>query len=108
MINCIWEKDYQGLYDFDSKEIRKQLFTFTHDSLLLTLAGRKTVKPTSPADYKPEVLKHAAFEVTRRQNNYKIVPIYIESEQFTVQKLLWLVIRSVPTHVPRERFSATR
>ena len=45
------------------------------------------------------MLKNAAFEVIRKSNYYKILPIYIDSEQYTLQKLLWLVVKTVPHHV---------
>jgi hypothetical protein len=37
--------------------------------------------------------------VVRRANYYKILPIYIDNEQYTLQKLLWLVVKTVPGHV---------
>ncbi len=29
MVNSVWLKDYQGLFDFESKEVRRQILTLS-------------------------------------------------------------------------------
>ena len=44
-------------------------------------------------------MKFALFDVVKRPNYFKVLPINIENEQYTIQKLLWMVIRTVPQQV---------
>ena len=41
-------------------------------------------------------LKSALFRLSKKDNFYQIHPIFIESENYTLQKLLWLVVASTP------------
>lgn len=44
-------------------------------------------------------MKSALFEIIRKANYYKLMPIVIENEQYMTQKMMWLVVRSVPHQV---------
>ena len=41
-------------------------------------------------------IKSALFRVVQKENHYQIHPIYLESENYTLQKLLWLVVSTLP------------
>jgi hypothetical protein len=44
-------------------------------------------------------MKNCLFHIVKKQNYFKIFPIYMESEQFTLQKLLWMIVRTLPKQV---------
>ena len=45
------------------------------------------------------------FRIAQKDNYYQINPIYVESENYTLQKLLWLAVSSLPNkkHILQER-----
>jgi len=50
-------------------------------------------------------LKNSIFRIVLKPNHYQIHPIYIEGETYTLQKILWLVVGSLPNklHCLQER-----
>jgi hypothetical protein len=43
MVNYVWQRDYQGLYDYDSKEVAREAYSLSSHSLVLQ-GQRKTVR----------------------------------------------------------------
>jgi hypothetical protein len=43
MVNYVWQRDYQGLYDYDSKEVAREAYSLSSHCLVLQ-GQRKTVR----------------------------------------------------------------
>lgn len=55
MVNYVWQKDYQGLYDYDSREVIRECYSVKTSSLVLYGKERKILKEVSQSDYREEV-----------------------------------------------------
>jgi hypothetical protein len=52
MVNYVWQKDYQGLYDYDSREVTRETYCIKANSLIIYDKERKIVKEVAAGDYK--------------------------------------------------------
>lgn len=43
MVNYVWQRDYQGLYDYDSKEVARETYSISSHCLILQ-GQRKVVR----------------------------------------------------------------
>lgn len=44
MVNYVWQRDYQGLYDYDSREVAREVYTINTRSLVLHGREKKTIR----------------------------------------------------------------
>ena len=44
MVRLTWEKDYQGLFDYDSKEVTKKIYTVDKNSIIMNEGQTTTIR----------------------------------------------------------------
>ena len=44
IVHTVWLKDYQGLYDYDSKDLRKQVLTVSDHSYMFTEGEKRYIR----------------------------------------------------------------
>jgi hypothetical protein len=55
MVNYVWQRDYQGLYDYDSREVAREAYAIAAHSLVLQGRERKAVREVGEGPVGEEV-----------------------------------------------------
>jgi len=55
MVNYVWQRDYQGLYDYDSREVARETYTINSHSLVLQSREKKTIREIGDSRASEEV-----------------------------------------------------
>ena len=55
MVNYVWQRDYQGLYDYDSREVARVVYTVNSHSLVLQSREKKTIREIGDSRASEEV-----------------------------------------------------
>lgn len=107
-ITCItWNKDYQGLFDYESKEITKVPLIAKQSGILMKNGSHYEVVTQLTKQMVTDVIvlllnqnsDKFLFKFIKKQDCFHIEPLAIETNNFVYEKNLWMVVRSTPTHV---------
>ena len=55
VVNSVWLRDYQGLFDYDSKEVRRTTLNINDNCTVFAEGEKRTIKQVATADKTEEV-----------------------------------------------------